>query len=128
MQVVRTIFWVLLALAVVGFVVMNWGLPQDVIFWPGTVNNPYLVEWPVGFIALVFFMVGFIPMWLYHRGTKWRLTRRIKTLENAAKAAAITPSASAAGVVSGTSSSASSASSGTTSSSTSPLATEPKTL
>lgn len=123
MQVIRTIFWVLLAIAVMGFVLMNWGLPQDVIFWPGTTDNPYLVEWPVGFIALVFYLLGFVPMWLYHRGTKWRLTRRIKTLENAAKAAAITPSASAAGVVSGTSGSSS-----VSASSTSPLATEPKTL
>lgn len=123
MQVVRTIFWVLLAIAVMGFVLMNWGLPQDVIFWPGTADNPYLVEWPVGFIALVFYLLGFAPMWLYHRGTKWRLTRRIKTLENAAKAAAITPSASAAGVVSGTSGSSSASVS-----STSTPTTEPKTL
>ena len=89
MQVVRTILWILLTAAVVGFVTLNWGEAQDVTIWPGDANSAILFEWPVGFIALFFFVLGFLPMWLYHRGSKWRLNRRIKTLENAARAAAV---------------------------------------
>lgn len=89
MQVVRTILWVLLALAVAAFIWMNWGDAHTVTIWPGDEARKIVFDWPVGFIAFFFFCVGFLPMWLFHRGVKWRLNRRIKTLENAARAAAV---------------------------------------
>ncbi|WP_209347876.1 LapA family protein [Pontixanthobacter sp. CEM42] len=89
MKIVRTILWTLLAAAVAVFVYVNWGESHNVIIWPREGNKSILFDWPVGFIAIVFFLVGFLPMWLFHRGVKWRLNRRIKTLENAARAAAV---------------------------------------
>ncbi|MGB3738608.1 MAG: LapA family protein [Pontixanthobacter sp.] len=89
MQIVRTIFLILLSIAVVGFVFLNWGESHPVRIWPGGPDNTIMFDWPVGFIALVFAILGFIPAWLLYRGTKWRLTRRIRSLENAAKAAAV---------------------------------------
>lgn len=92
MNVVRTAVWMILTALVVGFVVLNWGAPQQVKIWPGSAENDFLFEWPVGFMALVFFLAGFVPMWLYHRGVKWGLHRRIAALENAARVnAAVTP-------------------------------------
>lgn len=88
MNVVRTAIWMILTAMVVGFVVLNWGEPQPVRIWPGGEDN-FVVDWPVGVMALVFFVSGFLPMWLYHRGVKWSLNRRIAALENAARLNAV---------------------------------------
>lgn len=95
MNVVRTAIWMILTALVVGFVVLNWGEPQPVRIWPGGEDN-YVVDWPVGVMALVFFLSGFVPMWLYHRGVKWSLNRRIAALENAARLNAVVASPAAA--------------------------------
>ena len=95
MNVVRTAIWMILTALVVGFVVLNWGEPQPVRIWPGGEDN-YVVDWPVGVMALVFFLSGFVPMWLYHRGVKWSLNRRIAALENAARLNAVVSSPPAA--------------------------------
>ena len=89
MNVVRTALWIVVTALVVGFVVLNWGEPQQVKIWPGGSDTDFLFEWPVGFMALVFFLAGFVPMWLYHRGVKWGLNRRIAALENAARVSAV---------------------------------------
>ncbi|MCL4673019.1 MAG: LapA family protein [Sphingomonadaceae bacterium] len=92
MNVIRTAVWMIITAMVVGFVVLNWGEPQQVKIWPGSAENDFLFEWPVGFMALMFFLAGFVPMWLYHRGVKWGLNRRIAALENAARVnAAVAP-------------------------------------
>jgi putative membrane protein len=86
MPIVRRILWTLLALVIAAFVVINWGERHDVIIWPAADNRSLLFEWPIGFTALVFFLLGAVPTWLYHRGVKWQMSRRIKSLENAFKA------------------------------------------
>lgn len=97
MNVIRTALWILITALVVGFVVLNWGAPQQVKIWPGSNGDGILFDWPIGFMALIFFLAGFIPMWLYHRGVKWGLNRRIAALENAARVnAVVTPSVPAA--------------------------------
>jgi uncharacterized integral membrane protein len=69
---------------------MNWD-KAPVNFWP--IDNGYLhFDWPVGFIALVFFALGLLPMWLLHRAQRWRLTRRISTLESSLAQAVGLPS------------------------------------
>jgi len=91
MQNLRTIGWVILTAIVVAFVIMNFGERHEVKFWPGSDGGGLLFEWPVGFIALVFFLLGFAPMWLIHRAHKWSTARRIASLENAARTVAATP-------------------------------------
>ncbi len=79
MNIVRTLVWVLITAILVAFVAMNWD-KAAVNVWP--IDNGYLhFDWPVGFIALVFFALGLAPMWLFHRAARWRLGRRIATLE-----------------------------------------------
>ena len=88
MQIVRTILWVLLTAFVVMFVMINYGQPQRVIIWP-TSTDAFGFDWPVGIIALVFFLLGAVPMWAYHRSVRWAQSRRIRTLENSVKANAL---------------------------------------
>jgi len=89
MHVIRTLLWVVLTALVVAFVAMNW-LFVPVNFWP--LENRYLhFEWPVGVVALVFYLLGAIPVWLVAKAGRWRLQRRIATLENAARAIAPLP-------------------------------------
>ncbi len=83
MQFVRTLLLVLILTAILFFVGTNWGPPVEVRFWPGTHGDNFLFEWPVGFIALVFFLLGAIPTYLIYRGMKWRFKRRIASLEAA---------------------------------------------
>lgn len=81
MQFLRTLFWVILTAVVVSFIAMNWGQAQDVVIWPSPVVAPF--KGPIGLIAAIFFLSGFVPMWVVYRGMKWRLNRRIKQLEDA---------------------------------------------
>jgi putative membrane protein len=81
MQVIRTILWVLITAVLVAFIAMNW-TTVPVNIWPLEDGNYLHFEWPVGIVALVFFLVGALPMWLVHRAGIWRLKRRIHSLES----------------------------------------------
>jgi len=85
MQIVRTIVWVALLVLLLAFSFFNWR-PVEVQIWDNLV-----LETKIPALVLVAFLLGLIPMWLIHRGSKWRLQRRITTLENAARTAAVTP-------------------------------------
>ena len=90
----RTVVWIVITAILVSFIAMNWER-APVNFWP--LEDSYLrFEWPVGVIALLFFLLGLVPMWLLHRAGRWRLNRRISALENSVRAtAAAAPVASA---------------------------------
>ena len=75
MQFIKTLFWVILAVTLVIFAVNNWS-PVSVLIWE---NLRVDTKLPV--LVIGAFLIGFVPMWLLHRGSKWRSTRRIKTLE-----------------------------------------------
>jgi hypothetical protein len=89
MQIVRTIVWVVILAALLIFTAFNWN-PVEVQIWTNIV-----LETKIPALVIVAFLLGLVPMWLIHRGTKWRLKRRIAGLESAAranaKAAAATP-------------------------------------
>jgi len=86
MQIIRTVVWIAITALLVAFIAMNW-TRAPVNFWP--LADGYLhFEWPVGVIALVFFLLGLLPMWLLHRAGQWRLQRRIAMLESNARTAA----------------------------------------
>ena len=89
MQIVRTIVWVVILAALLIFTAFNWN-PVEVQIWTNIV-----LETKIPALVIVAFLLGLVPMWLIHRGTKWRLKRRIAALESAARAnataAAATP-------------------------------------
>lgn len=90
MQIIRTLIWIVITAVWVAFLVLNWGEKAQVMFWP--LENGYLqFAWPVSFIALVFFLLGFAPMWLYHRAAKWRWQRRFSALEHSVRATVASP-------------------------------------
>jgi lipopolysaccharide assembly protein A len=75
MQIVRTVLWVLLAVAMVLFAIANWS-PVEVRVW-----STLVLETRLAALAIAAFLIGLVPMWLIHRAVRWRLTRRIATLE-----------------------------------------------
>ena len=94
MQIVRTIGWVLLLFSLLAFSFFNWK-PVEVQIWSNLV-----LETKLPALVVVSFLLGLVPMWLVHRASKWRATRRINALETAtnrlatpapAPAAAATP-------------------------------------
>ncbi len=85
MQIVRTVIWVLLLVALAIFSYANW-IPVSVRIW-----DNLLVDTMLPAIVVVSFLIGFLPMYLYQRGSKWQAKRRIAALENAARTAAATP-------------------------------------
>ncbi|RXZ63951.1 hypothetical protein [Pelagerythrobacter rhizovicinus] len=90
MQVVRTIVWVLLLVVLLVFSAFNWR-PIELTIWQGLV-----LETKIPALVVVSFLLGLVPMWLLHQGSKWRLHRRISSLETAhrtavANAAAASP-------------------------------------
>ncbi|AKH41258.1 putative integral membrane protein [Altererythrobacter atlanticus] len=89
MQIIRTIVWVVLLIALLIFSIFNW-TPVEVKIWEGLV-----LETKIPALVAVAFLIGLVPMWLLHRGTKWHLGRRITSLENAARTQALTPVAPA---------------------------------
>jgi putative membrane protein len=86
MQIVRTIVWVLLLVALVIFSFNNWN-PVVVKIWEGLV-----LETKIPALVVVAFLLGLVPMWLMHRVSQWYYKRRLGSLENAAaRAAAVAP-------------------------------------
>ena len=85
MQIVRTIVWVLLLVALLIFTVFNWN-PVEVKIWENLI-----VETKIPAIVVISFLIGFVPMWLLYRATRWQMARRIGSLEAQARAAATAP-------------------------------------
>ena len=77
MQIVRTIGWVLLLFSLLAFSFFNWK-PVEVQIWSNLV-----LETKLPALVVVSFLLGLIPMWLVHRASKWRATRRLSALEAA---------------------------------------------
>jgi uncharacterized integral membrane protein len=88
-QIIRTLIWIVITIVLVAFIAMNWER-APVNIWP--LESGYLYfQWPVGVIALVFFLLGFVPMWLFHRAGKWRWQRRVNALEHSVRTTAAAP-------------------------------------
>jgi lipopolysaccharide assembly protein A len=86
MQLIRTLLLLLITVALVAFIAINWQtVPLNL--WPLQDGNYVHLEWPVGFIVLISMAAGFLPMWLLHKGARWQLNRRISFLENSVKSA-----------------------------------------
>jgi len=83
MKIVRTIVWVLLLVALVIFSAMNWK-QIDVKIWEGLLIGTKLPA-----VVVISFLIGWVPMWLLHRASRWNYERHIASLENAARAAAM---------------------------------------
>ena len=78
MQFVKILFWVLFFVA------------SFIFWWSNEARSTLdigaaIVEGRVSTFVITAFLLGSVPLWLLHRTNKWRLSRRIKTLEAAAR-------------------------------------------
>jgi len=75
MRALKTVFWVLVVVALFAFTYAN-ADPIAVHIWPGLI-------WETKAPALVIgaLLIGFVPTSLMLRATRWRMSRRISTLE-----------------------------------------------
>ncbi|KUR74082.1 LapA family protein [Novosphingobium sp. FSW06-99] len=89
MNALKTVYWIAVATLLLAFIYGNPD-PVAVHIWPGLI-------WETKSWALVVgsLLIGFVPTSLMLRATRWRLTRRIATLEAtlAAQAHALTHAA-----------------------------------
>ncbi|KPL67873.1 hypothetical protein SZ64_06935 [Erythrobacter sp. SG61-1L] len=79
MNIIRTIIWVVVAIILLVFTVNNWKV-VEVKIW-----EDILIETKLPVLVIISFLVGFLPLWLLHRGTRWQLRRRITSLETAVR-------------------------------------------
>lgn len=71
----RTIFWVIVIAALAAFSAANW-VPVEVRIWEGL-----LLETRLPALVIAAFLLGLVPMWMLYRATRWRMARRITSLE-----------------------------------------------
>ena len=77
MQVIRTIVWLVLLVALLLFSINNWNT-IEVKIWENLIWETRLPA-----LVLLSFLLGLVPMWLLHVAGRWRLKRRINALEAA---------------------------------------------
>ncbi|MEM6907136.1 MAG: LapA family protein [Pseudomonadota bacterium] len=75
--------WVFLLFVLMTFSYFNWK-PVEVTLWGEIIWSTRLPA-----VIIIAFLLGLVPMWLYHRGIKWSLSRRIRSLENSIKSTAL---------------------------------------
>jgi uncharacterized integral membrane protein len=75
MQFLKTLFWVVLAIVAAVFAMNNW-TSATVNLWGGLI-----VEIKLPILILGAFAAGFLPTFLLHRATRWRLRRRLDSHE-----------------------------------------------
>ena len=85
MRVIRTVVWVLLAVALLLFSLNNWQ-PTEVRIW-----DTLVLETRLPVLVFVSFLLGLVPMWLLHKAGSWRLNRRISALETTVRNTVVTP-------------------------------------
>ena len=85
MQIVRTVVWVVILIALLLFALNNW-TPVQVKIW-----EELVLETRLSALVIVAFLLGMLPTWLISRIGRWRLTRRIGALENSVRASAFPP-------------------------------------
>lgn len=78
MHFLKTLFWVVLAVAIVLFSSANW-TTVTLNLWGGLAAD---VKLP--FLVLVAFVLGFLPTFAYYRARLWRYERRIGNYERQA--------------------------------------------
>ena len=83
MQIIRTIVWVLILFGILTFSFFNWET-VEVNLWENLV-----LETKVPVLVITAFLLGLVPMWMYHRSVQWSLGRRIRSLEASIKSTAL---------------------------------------
>ena len=84
MSFLKTLFWVILLIGFAVFAINNWQ-PVSMKLW-----NDLWLDSKLPAVIAASFLLGFVPLWVWHRTVRYRLSRRIATLESGAKTMAAT--------------------------------------
>ena len=79
MSFLKTLFWVIFLVGFTVFAVNNWQ-PVSMKLWHGLWLDSKLPA-----VMGASFLLGFLPLWIWHRTVRYRMSRRIATLESGAK-------------------------------------------
>ena len=85
MQFLKTLLWVTLIVGLTVFAMNNW-VPVSVSLWGGLRLDTKLPA-----LVIAAFVIGFFPLYLFHRTTAWRMRRRIMSLEGNQRSIAVLP-------------------------------------
>jgi len=88
MAFLRTLFWIVLTIVIVVFSANNWKSVTINLFG----NLQADAKLPV--LMLVAFLLGFIPLYVWHRATRWHQNKKRTAAERALAAAVSGPAAS----------------------------------
>jgi len=75
MRFLKTLLWIIFAIILTVFSFNNWNL-VTIDLWAGLQFDTKL---PV--LVIGAFLIGFVPLWLFYRATRWRFNRRIASLD-----------------------------------------------
>jgi lipopolysaccharide assembly protein A len=75
MQFLKTMFWAFVAVVVAIFAYNNW-TPVTLNLW-----NGLLLETKLPVLLIAVFLIGLLPTLLLHRATRWRLRRKLQSVE-----------------------------------------------
>lgn len=78
MQAIRTIIWVMLAVLLTLFAVINSEIVA-VRLLPG--EGGTIAEMPLALVIVASFLIGFLPMFLAYRTAKWTGERKVRQQE-----------------------------------------------
>ncbi len=77
MRFLQILFWVILLVLIIIFSANNW-TPITISIWGGL-----LVDTKLPVLVVGSFLIGFLPLYFWHRVTKWRLNRKFNKVQNA---------------------------------------------
>ncbi len=77
MQFLKTLFWVVVAALAVIFAYRNW-VPAEIELWGGLEAD---VKLPV--LLLIAFLLGYVPLFLVHKASRWRQKRKLDNVQRA---------------------------------------------
>ncbi len=80
MQFLKTLLWVTLIVGLTVFAINNW-VPVSVSLWGGLTLDTKLPA-----LVIAAFIIGFFPLYIFHRAAHWRMKRRLLSLESAQRA------------------------------------------
>ena len=85
MQFLKTLLWVTLIVGLTVFAINNW-VPISVSLWGGLRLDTKLPA-----LVIAAFILGFLPLYIFHRTISWRMKRRILSLEGAQRTLPLSP-------------------------------------
>jgi lipopolysaccharide assembly protein A len=76
MNIIRTLFWVVVAVVLVIFAMNNWE-PVTIKIWPGW----KVLDTKLPALVIGAFLLGMVPMYVMFRASRWSLKRRLESSE-----------------------------------------------